>query len=94
MLSSREQDAWPAASAGQAAVAQSLGFNPRYAVEFRDITNRQDWAACESVPRGLASPHALPGPLSPEEDGVCQFGVLVAGAYRGRAVHAPGARQH
>ena len=29
------------------------------AVEFWDITNKQDWAACESVQRGLASP-ALP----------------------------------
>ena len=40
------------------------GFDPGYAVEFWDITNRQDWAACESVQRGLTSPHARPGPLS------------------------------
>src|SRR6202050_1581165 len=40
-------------------------FDPGYAVEFWDITNRQDWSACESVQRGLASPHASPGPLSP-----------------------------
>ena len=33
--------------------------DPAYAVEFWDITNRQDWAACESVQRGLSSP-ALP----------------------------------
>ena len=30
-------------------------------------------AACESVQRGLSSPHAVPGPLSPEEDAVYQF---------------------
>ena len=39
-------------------------FDPGYAVEFWDITNQQDWAACESVQRGLTSPHACPGPLS------------------------------
>ena len=35
------------------------GFDPGYAVEFWDITNRQDWHACESVQRGLSSPHAV-----------------------------------
>ena len=60
------------------------GFDPGYAVEFWDITNRQDWAACESVQRGLASPHALPGPLSPEEDGVYQFVALVARGDQGQ----------
>ncbi len=43
----------------------TAGLRPRYAVEFWDITNTQDWAACESVQRGLSSPHAVPGPLSP-----------------------------
>ena len=38
------------------------GFDPGYAIEFWDITNRQDWQACESVQRGLTSPHAVPGP--------------------------------
>ena len=36
------------------------------AVEFWDITNKQDWAACESVQRGLASPHFRPGPFAPK----------------------------
>ncbi|MDT5325672.1 MAG: glycine betaine catabolism, partial [Mycobacterium sp.] len=36
------------------------GFDPAYAVDFWDLTNRQDWAACESVQRGLSSPHARP----------------------------------
>ena len=35
-------------------VAGRLGPVGRGAVEFWDITNRQDWAACESVQRGLA----------------------------------------
>jgi Rieske 2Fe-2S family protein len=31
------------------------GFDPMDAVEFWDITNRQDWVICESVQRGMAS---------------------------------------
>ena len=46
-------------------VAERPGFDPSYAVDFWDLTNRQDWAACESVQRGLTSPHAIPGPLAP-----------------------------
>jgi glycine betaine catabolism A len=44
-----------------------------YAVEFWDLTNRQDWAACESVQRGLESPHFRPGPFAPNEDAVARF---------------------
>jgi Rieske 2Fe-2S family protein len=61
-------------------------FDPAYAVEFWDITNRQDWHACESVQRGMSSPHAVPGPLSPEEDAVYQFVTMVARGYRGQPV--------
>jgi len=59
------------------------GFDPGYAVGFWDIINKQDWAACESVQRGLSSEHAQPGPLSPDEDGVYQFVTMVARGYRG-----------
>ena len=59
-------------------------FDASYAVDFWDLTNRQDWAACESVQRGLSSPHARPGPLAPEEEGVYQFVTRVARAYAGR----------
>jgi Rieske 2Fe-2S family protein len=52
-----------------------------YAVEFWDLTNRQDWAACESVQRGLGSPHFRPGPFAPDEDAVARFVRLVTGAY-------------
>ncbi|HTJ36196.1 MAG TPA: aromatic ring-hydroxylating dioxygenase subunit alpha [Dactylosporangium sp.] len=52
-----------------------------YAVDFWDLTNRQDWAACESVQRGLSSPHYVPGPLANNEDAVYQWISLVAGAY-------------
>jgi Rieske 2Fe-2S family protein len=60
------------------------GFDPGYAVEFWDITNREDWGACESVQRGLSSQHAAAGPLSPDEDAVYQFVTLVARGYAGR----------
>lgn len=66
-------------------VANQPGFDPSYAVDFWDLTNRQDWAACESVQRGLSSPHARPGPLAPDEDGVYQFVTRVAKAYAGQS---------
>jgi Rieske 2Fe-2S family protein len=64
-------------------VAHKPDFDPSYAVDFWDLTNRQDWTACESVQRGLTSPHARPGPLAPDEDGVYQFVTRVAKAYQG-----------
>jgi Rieske 2Fe-2S family protein len=64
-------------------------FEPGYAVEFWDITNRQDWSACESVQRGLASPHASPGPLSPAEDAVYSFVTTIARGYLGQAAWTP-----
>ena len=57
------------------------------AVEFWDLTNKQDWAACESVQRGLASPHFVPGPFAPNEDAVAQLVSMIGEAYRtGRLV--------
>jgi Rieske 2Fe-2S family protein len=62
------------------------GFDPGYAIEFWDLTNRQDWAACESVQRGLSSPHVVPGPLAMAEDAVYQFVTMVARGYLGQPV--------
>jgi Rieske 2Fe-2S family protein len=62
---------------------QPAGFDPSYAVDFWDLTNRQDWGACASVQRGLATPHYRPGPLAPEEDGVYQFVRWMARTYLG-----------
>ena len=59
----------------------SEGFDPSFAVDFWDLTNRQDWAACEGVQRGLSSRGYHPGPFSTEEDAVTQFVRLVADAY-------------
>ena len=60
--------------------------DPTYAVEFWDTTNRQDWGACESVQRGLASPHFAPGPLAPSEDAVHQLVTTIARGYRDGAL--------
>ena len=58
------------------------GFDPSYAVDFWDITNRQDWTACESVQRGVASRGYRPGPLSSyHEVGVRLFTQWLAQAY-------------
>jgi glycine betaine catabolism A len=66
-----------------AEVANAEGFDPAYAVDFWDLTNRQDWAACESVQRGMKAPRFEPGPLAPSEDGVYHFVTYVARAYQG-----------
>ena len=66
--------------------------DPAYAVDFWDLTNRQDWAACESVQRGLRSGHARPGPLAPEEDGVHAHLNRKLTAQMARRIAALGAR--
>ena len=53
----------------------------RGAVEFWDVTNRQDWSACESVQRGLANPHFSPGPFAPNEDAVVDLVGTISRAY-------------
>jgi Rieske 2Fe-2S family protein len=60
----------------------STDVDPAYAVDFWDTTNRQDWDACESVQRGLASPHFRPGPLAPNEDAVHELVTTIARGYR------------
>jgi Rieske 2Fe-2S family protein len=60
----------------------STDVDPAYAVDFWDTTNRQDWGACESVQRGLASPHFRPGPLAPNEDAVHELVTTIARGYR------------
>jgi phenylpropionate dioxygenase-like ring-hydroxylating dioxygenase large terminal subunit len=62
-------------------VAARDGFDPSFAVDFWDLTNRQDWAACEAVQRGARSRGFRQGPFSLDEDAVAQFVRLVAAAY-------------
>jgi len=64
-------------------VVEAEGFDPAYAVDFWDLTNKQDWSACESVQRGIKAPNFVPGPLAPEEDGVYHFVTLLAKKYLG-----------
>jgi glycine betaine catabolism A len=44
------------------------GFDPSDAINFWDITNRQDWAICESVQRGIAARPHDHGYYAPMED--------------------------
>ncbi len=60
---------------------QKPGFSPSYAFEFWDITNLQDWAALESVQRGVTSRGYIPGPLATKEDAVSRFVTRIARAY-------------
>ena len=61
-------------------------FDPREAIEFWDLTNRQDWAAVESVQRSMNSPLYRPGVLAHGEDAVYQFAGMVANAYLGNGL--------
>ena len=42
-------------------------FNPKDAIEFWDVTNRQDWDICERSQLGVRSSRYEPGPYSPRE---------------------------
>ena len=42
-------------------------FNPQDAIDFWDVTNRQDWDICERSQLGIASRRYEPGPYSPRE---------------------------
>ncbi|MGZ4616347.1 MAG: aromatic ring-hydroxylating oxygenase subunit alpha [Actinomycetes bacterium] len=75
---------WYLVDGGAGASAYDGPVDPSYAVDFWDRTNRQDWAACESVQRGLSSPHFAPGPLAPNEDAVHRFVTMVARGYLGQ----------
>ncbi len=68
---------WYAAPGADGSVPDAHG-----AVKFWDITNKQDWSACESVQRGLGSPHFSPGPFAPREDAVADLVATISRAYR------------
>lgn len=64
----------------------ATSFDPSDAIALWDVTNRQDWAAVESIQRSMASPLYRPGVLAHGEDAVYQFAGMVANAYLGRAL--------
>ncbi|HZR78327.1 MAG TPA: SRPBCC family protein, partial [Chthoniobacterales bacterium] len=43
------------------------GFNPEDAIEFWDVTNKQDWHVCELSQQGISSRAYRPGPFSSRE---------------------------
>jgi Rieske 2Fe-2S family protein len=67
-------------------------FDPTYAVEFWDITNKEDWRAVARAQRGISSKSFRPGPLSRREDAVYDVVTLVAKAYRDGRVTKPAPR--
>jgi Rieske 2Fe-2S family protein len=65
------------------------GFDPAYAVDFWDITNREDWTACENVMKGVRNLGYRPGPLSSWEGTVYQFLATMGHLYRGEGFVVP-----
>ena len=61
--------------------AERDDFDPSYAVEFWDVTNRQDWSACQGVQRGASGRGYRQGPLSDAEVNVWQFVSVMAQSY-------------
>lgn len=55
--------------------------DPSYAVDFWDLTNRQDWAACEGVQRGVSGRGYRQAPFAASEVDVAAFVAYVAQAY-------------
>jgi Rieske 2Fe-2S family protein len=53
------------------------GFDPSDAVEFWDMTNRQDWHVCELSQAGIGSRAYTPGPYSNREDLLHAFDGLI-----------------
>ena len=68
------------------------GFDPSYAADFWDVTNKQDWSACEAVQRGAASRGYRQGPLAQAEDAVYQFITMVGRGYCGQRPLRPSLR--
>jgi glycine betaine catabolism A len=64
-------------------------FDPAYAVDFWDITNREDWTACENVMKGVRHQGYRPGPLSSWEGTVYQFLAIMGHLYLGHGFVVP-----
>jgi Rieske 2Fe-2S family protein len=60
---------------------QRPGFDPADAVEFWDMTNRQDWHVCELSQDGISSRAYTPGPYSNREDLLFAFDRMIVGLH-------------
>ncbi len=56
------------------------GFDPRPAIDFWDLTNRQDWELCANAYRGVVSNAWQPGPYSELESQLAAFDRQYLGA--------------
>jgi Rieske 2Fe-2S family protein len=58
------------------------GFDPSDAVDFWDMTNRQDWHVCELSQAGIGSRAYTPGPYSNREDLLYAFDRMIVELHR------------
>ncbi|CAN5627571.1 aromatic ring-hydroxylating dioxygenase subunit alpha [soil metagenome] len=65
------------------------GFDPSDAVEFWDLTNRQDWEVCELQQAGTASRAYAAGRFTGMESGVHSFDLHVADQYASDGIVTP-----
>jgi len=65
------------------------GFDPSDAIDFWDMTNRQDWHVCELQQRGTKSRAYTPGRYSAIESSVQGFDLMVADRYANDGVITP-----
>lgn len=69
-------------------------FDPSDAVDFWDLTNRQDWAVCERQQAGTRSSAYVPGRYSLMEDMVHAFDLMIADRYASDGVTTRFAPRH
>ncbi len=70
------------------------GFDPSDAIDFWDLTNRQDWAVCARQQEGTRSRAYVPGRYSLMEDMVHAFDLMVADRYADDGVTTRFAPRH
>jgi Rieske 2Fe-2S family protein len=59
---------------------EQASFDPSDAIDFWDMTNRQDWHVCELAQLGIGSRGYTPGPYSNREDLLYAFDQFIVGA--------------
>jgi Rieske 2Fe-2S family protein len=70
-------------------VMKEPNFDPSDAVGFWDLTNRQDWHACEISQLGVASRGYIPGPFTHQEELLFEFDRFVVDRLAGRVDRKP-----